>query len=382
MALLKLAENFIEVFSSAVGLVQAELDEQIEVTLVDAQEIEQILQKGLLKLLNDRLSFTSFFSGDLNELRQNVFRAANLFLKEEAAFSLTDYLEQIAKSVQMPVAQIQPLLYSDLPEHNRISGFKEINAKNLLNRYNIALVQGLLFYSEAVTIEIPISGSTKAELRFLLRQLKFYQLVAHIQKDNDKLIIQLDGPISLFLQTQKYGFNLAAFFPVIALLSQWELQAKIEISKSVRQQGLLSLNQNSPLISHYKNFSAYIPEDFKIFEEQFKSKSLNWSLDNESENILFDGNNYFFPDYKFVNADKIVYLELFHAWHKKALMQRIISIKSNNSFSYIMGVAKSLLKDKEMSESVSISDYFNKNGFVFREIPTANQVLDILKKFE
>ncbi len=381
-SLIKLADNYIEVFSAAIGLVQSELDEQIAVACVDSLEVEQIVQKGLLKLLNDRLTFESFFTGDINELRQNIFKAANCFLSDAVQFSLSAYLEKVAKSVHLSVKEIQPLLYSDLPEHNRIIAFKEINAKNLLNRYNLALVQGLLFYSEAVTIEIPTNSSAKAELRFLLRQIKFYQLVVHIQKENDKLIIHLDGPISLFMQTQKYGFNLAAFFPVIVLLPKWELHAKIEISKSVRQQGLLTLNQNSPLISHYRNFSAYIPEDFKIFEEQFQLKSTQWVIDNDSENILFDGNNYFFPDYKFVNADKIVYLELFHAWHKRALLQRIINIKSNYSFSYIIGIAKSLLKDKEISQSISTSDYFNKNGFIFREIPTTKQVLDILRKFE
>lgn len=380
--LLNFAAECINILANSIGLTKSELEAQIEELCATFDEIDVLLKNGLCKLLIDRLEFENLYSGDINNLRQEIFNTANQFLKETETFTLAEYLAQVTQKIKLPVVEAQALLYSDLPEHNKVTFFKSIDSKALLDRYNLALVQGLLFYSESVTLEISEKDCVKSDLRFLFRHLKFYQLVPFIQKENGKIKLQFDGPISLFLHTQKYGLNLAAFFPVIALLPNWQLQAKIEISNSIRQQGVLCLSQDSQLVSHYRNYSAYIPEEFKIFTEQFRVKSKCWVIDDENDEFLFDGGTYFFPDYKFLGSTKNVYLELFHTWHKKALVQRLSNLKITSTFNYMLGVAKVLLKDPEIAEALALSESFKNNGFIFREIPTVNQVIEVLHKFE
>ena len=52
-------------------------------------------------------------------------------------------------------------------------------------------------------------------------------------------------------------------------MPQWELSAQIEIGKESRKSGELNLSHKTGLLSHYKNYSAYIPEEFKLFGESF-----------------------------------------------------------------------------------------------------------------
>ncbi|WGL60589.1 DUF790 family protein [Pigmentibacter sp. JX0631] len=380
--LLNFARSALQVFSNAIGLTRYEVEEQIEQQLLIESSIEEIILKGIIKLLHDRLKYAEVMTSDMNEFRHKLFSNATLFLKENSEIKLSHYLKDIAKTVEKSIEEIQKILYSDLPENSKIIAFKDIEEIKLLNRYNVSLVQGLLFYSEAVTIEIGQHKNSKADLRFLLRQLKFYQLVAYIEIKDDNFYVQIDGPISLFIQTQKYGFNLAAFFPNIVLLTKWKLIANIAISKSSRSQGVLEISEKSPLISHYKNFSSYIPEEFQTFSELFKNKSEYWKIDQNDEEILFDGSSFFFPDFKFINNNKVVFLELFHSWHKKAFLQRLENIENSNSYNLVLGVAKSLLKDQDIASRIQESKYFHEKGFIFREVPSINQVLEILKLFQ
>jgi uncharacterized protein len=374
------SESIVSLFSNSLGQSRANL-EQESVGLLSAFEMESIVQKGFLKLLTDRITFESSFDGNISEFRNSVFINSNEYLHSKKELILHEYKSNISNELNFKNEELEYLLYSDLPEYNKVTKFKEISPTSLINKYNVALVQGLLFYCEYVQISIPLSECTKADLRYLLKQIRFFQLSVQINKNDDYVEIQLDGPLSLFLHTQKYGFNLAAFFPAIVLLKKWELEAKIEMGKSAKQQGVLKLNQNSPLISHYKLYSSYIPEDFLMFESLFLEKNLEWKILPECDDILYDGKNYFFPDFKFVNNKKNVYLELFHSWHKQAVKQRIQNLEKDLSYSLIIGVSKVLLKDNEIKSIVENSNLFKNKGFIFREIPTVSQVIEKLSYY-
>ncbi len=374
------SKNLVSLFANALGQSRSDLDQE-SICVLSAFEMEPTIQKGILKILTDRLTFESIFDGNITEYRDTIFLKSNEYFHSEEELIFEKYKSYISNNLNIKNEELEYLLYSDLPEFDKITKFKEISPKSLIHRYNVALVQGLLFYCEHVKINIPLRDSTKGDLRYLLRQIKFYQLSVQINKNDDYLEILLDGPLSLFLHTQKYGFNLAAFFPALILLKKWELEAKIEISKLAKQQGILNLNQNSLLVSHYKLYSSYIPEDFSMFESLFLEKNIKWKILSEYDDILFDGKNYFFPDYKFINNEKTVYLELFHPWHKQAVKQRIQYFEKEHSYHLIIGVSKALLKDNEIKSIIDSAIFFKNKGFIFREMPTVDQVLEMLSSY-
>ena len=279
---------------------------------------------------------------------------------------------------------MESYLYSDLPEFHKVTEVKPITHTQLLNKYNVALVQGLLFHSGKLKIILPSVNNCKAQFRQLLKHIKFFQLVAYFTKKDDVVEIEIDGPHSLVVHTHKYGFNLACFFPALLFMPQWELVAEIEIGKELRKCGELNLSYKTKLLSHYKNYSAYIPEEFKLFATSFhdltaKSRSpLN--LNEDCDEILFDGDNYFFPDFEFIHENRErVYLELFHPWHSAALKHRLFSLaKKPPSFILILGVAKILLKDTAFAVEVQQYQYFNQFYFTFRDVVSVEKVLELL----
>lgn len=376
----KFSESLVSLFANSLGQSRADL-EQGSICMLSAFEVEPTLQKGFLKLLTDRLTFESSFDGNISEFRNAIFLNSNECLHSNMELILDEYKNSVSRKLNFRNEELEYLLYSDLPEFNKITKFKEISPVGLINRYNVALVQGLLFYCEYVQIIIPTGNLSKGDLRYLLKQIRFFQLSIQIDKSENFIKILLDGPLSLFLHTKKYGFNLALFFPALIFVKKWELEAKIEIGKAARQQGILNLNQNSPLVSHYKTYSSYVPEEFLMFENLFSEKISEWKIFIDCEDILYDGKNYFFPDYKFISNDKTIYLELFHSWHKKAVKQRIMSFEKEHSYSLIIGVSKNLVKDIEIKSMIETSGQFKSKGFVFREMPTVSQVIEKLSSY-
>ena len=114
-------------------------------------------------------------------------------------------------------------LYADLDREQELRTFEPIEAKALLQRYNVALAQAMLLRASSVTITIA-PGDPK-RYRQLFRFIKFYGLI-HTAKGDRRhgYEVTLDGPMSLFQLTSKYGVKLAEFLPALLLCEGWTLK--------------------------------------------------------------------------------------------------------------------------------------------------------------
>ena len=111
-----------------------------------------------------------------------------------------------------------------------------------------------------------------------------------------KLIeMEIDGPLSLFLQTQKYGLNLANFFPAVLHQPEWELDAIIRIHKNKTY--ILQLDQSCGIRSHLRQFLAYVPEEIQKLGQQLAKKLADWTLSSSIDFVSLSGENVCFPDY-------------------------------------------------------------------------------------
>ncbi len=412
-----------DLFENSLGKTRKQIEEEAN-ELISAFDVENITALGFKKLCFDLLTFESILSTESSEFRENVFAASFKVLSTvpsrgepfgetagtmEAyryaviqavnasfeALSFSGLTREFSMSLDSPVSpcgytgnhmleKVESYLYSDLPEFHKLTELKPITPLQLLHKYNVSLVQGFLFYCSSLKICVPASIQYKAHLRQLIKQIKFFQLVAFFTKKENSLEIEIDGPLSLFVHTHKYGFNLACFFPALLFMPQWEIMAFIEMGKEPRKSGVLQLSEKTGLLSHYKNYSAYIPEEFKLFFDSFAQlPACPWRITENCEEILFDGDNTFFPDFEFSHDDGTrVYLELFHPWHAAAIKHRLKAFaKKKPDFKLILGIAKPLLKDGNFAEEVQQSDYYSSFSFIFRDVLLPEKVLEALNKF-
>ena len=136
---------------------------------------------------------------------------------------------------------------------SKVLNFRKMMLKNCFID-TIVHKSGITSRSESLMLTLPESGPAK--LRQLLKYLRFNKLLAKIVRDHKKnrktLILKIDGPLSLFVQTQKYGLNLVNFFAAVLLQPKWKIDVQIRILKNKVHS--LNLDESCGIRSHLNSF--------------------------------------------------------------------------------------------------------------------------------
>jgi uncharacterized protein len=372
-----LATSMIEIFQNSLGKSRAEISEETLLVLSE-QSSEGSIGRGLEKLLFDRLEFAE---GGLStpEARNAIFSFGSKLLASGKFTDSLDYQSQIALQFEVTSEKICDQLYDDLPIYQKVSSFKSVSADKLMHRYNCAQVQGHLLNCQSLKIVVP--SNPVADLRRLLKYVRFFNLVARVQsQDKGMCEIVIDGPLSLFFQTQKYGMGLANFFPALLHMKKWKLEAEIRMTPDAVK--MIEVENTCGIRSHYDHFGSYVPEEIKMFQDQFAKKGRDWTISPGEEFLPLEGDSYCLPDFCFqkVTGEK-VFLEVFHAWHGNPLISRLTQLEKPSRIPMqplILAAAKSLTKDEKLKQAIADSNYFKNFGTLFREMPMVDQILGLL----
>lgn len=337
------------------------------------------LAAGLHKLVADRCEFTAPLDLDYAELRRRIFRAGAELLKAGTG-DPARYRSEL-------LGDFDGEIYRDLPQNEKLCRVRPMFARELLERYNCAQVQSLLLYCNELNLRI--EEHNPAAVRRLFKYLKFFRLLAEItqlpvaareNKDGTfyRLALKISGPVSLFENTRKYAVQLASFFPAVCDLEKWTLVAEIEID---RRQSRLRLAEDSGLVGHYRNFSAYVPEEITMFHRLFREKSPEWEIVGDSPFFNLGGQELVFPDLSFRHPDgRMKHLELFHRWHAGQLISRLTAMEEKPEPALIIGVDRALSGKKEIRAQLDSSSFFQARGFEFRDFPGVDRVLKKLNE--
>ena len=135
--LLTAAESVLAVFRSGTGkCTRGELTEQLA-SITAAEDRAD----AFVKLAEGFCSFSGCSEMDYPELRTKIFAASGQLLRNAAT------PEELRKKLETETGLaefLQQDIYGDLPENQRLVSFRDISAAELLERYNVAQVQGLL----------------------------------------------------------------------------------------------------------------------------------------------------------------------------------------------------------------------------------------------
>ncbi|MFA7184760.1 MAG: DUF790 family protein [Victivallales bacterium] len=379
--LLRIAEDLLTVYNGREensALTRGEIEELVEPVLKSHRDLK--LTGGLNKLLLDRCEFSQPEDFDYPARRREIFLRAAELLKNGAE-NYDGYYRELMNGSEFANHDI----FADLPENETLTGFRTLFPRELLERYNCAQVQGLLL--NASEIEVKVSSPDPAELRKLFKYLKFFRLLAEIkqiknpagEKDDIAMSLKISGPASILENSRKYGLQIAIFFPAVCALKKWQLKADIKSGGKVYR---LNLDESSGLVSHYRNFSAYIPEEIVMFHNLFRQKVKNWRISGETPFIKGQKQEIIFPDLNFSDKHgKTIHLELFHRWHRGALLSRLEFCETNPDLPLLLGVDRALLKG-DLPEILEHSAYFQRRGFLFRDFPGVARVSKLLDETE
>ncbi|MEN9361286.1 MAG: hypothetical protein RL095_2821 [Verrucomicrobiota bacterium] len=376
-AALDSASQLLLLYRACAGRSRGELEE--EAAMISNAAPAPLVARGFDRILLQRTAFRKDAGKELEELRGRCFAAAAKLHRE----GLPATEEELRAAVIAADPGLQDFidgdLYRDLPENEVAESFEDISEEHLLHRYNLSLVQGLLLSAQRLQIEI--LEPEPAQLRRLFKYLRFFRLMALVTAgprgaEAGHLLIEVDGPASLFDSSQKYGVQLASFFPALVDLHSWRLRAEITHGK---KPGALLIDERDGLVGFYRHFGAHVPEEIKVFHQSFKDRSKTWEI-TSGNHLQFADGEIIFPDLSFSWDGRIRHLELFHRWHTQPLLRRLEQLGREPGLGLLIGVERTLLKDPAVAAALAAHPSYLHSGFEFRDFPGVPTVLNLLNR--
>src|SRR5579871_5654753 len=360
-----IAEQVLDVFRGKNGVSRGELETELEELI--GNHSGQILFQGLAKLLEDRCEFEVVSDQPPPEIREKVFAAATK-RRAAATFDRDAVLSEVAGEIGLTPELVASGLFADLKSEQRVVRFDDISVTRLIERYNVALAQAILLRASSVTIEI--RNETPARYRQLFRSIKFHRLICDAEQASPRVTtLRLDGPLSLFSATQRYGLQLAQFLPSLLQCKDFDLRAEVRWGAQ-RQERNFVLTGSDGLVSHLPDHASWTPPEMQMFVELFRKKSKEWHIDEEARVIPL-GKSWWAPDFRLTHrpTGKTVLLEVLGFWRRGSAEKHLGRLRQLAGRPFLLAVSDQLKIDDEELEGLPAEIHR------FRSMPQPDEIL-------
>ncbi|HKY04421.1 MAG TPA: DUF790 family protein [Blastocatellia bacterium] len=338
-AYLKVSGDLIKIVSEHRGRKRAELDRALG-EFVGAGTNYKVM-RGLIKLLTDECRFETASPVPPEEIRRAVFLKARsrhplVGLEDARALVLAEAAAELGCAPEEVIAN----LYSDLWNNQVLVEFDEVTAPALIDRYNVAQAQALLY--RCLGIGLRVEPQEAARYRRLFDAIKAYRLIHTIHGNPASgYTVKLDGPVSIFHQSQKYGIQMAVFLPALLLCSGWSLKAEIALKGDARAWFELTSDQRR-LRSHYLDDISYRPAIEERFTALWAKGRADWRLEPNRQ-VIDLGETAFVPDFVIERPDgRRFYLEALGFWTPRYLDERVRDFERAGFRDYLLAVTDEL----------------------------------------
>lgn len=360
----ELGQALLDVTQAALGRDREEVEAGWAAVPAAAKERKLLL--GLTHLVEGRAEFSSPSGLEPERIRRAVFeRAASVraSLAPGERLERSAVLEEVAAELGASAQELDAALYADLRSAQRLERCALTNAAALVTDYELVQVQSILL--RAVRIQAEVRGAPPDAYRELFRKLKFRQLLFRIEPlEGGGYRLDIDGPLSLFGATTKYGLELALSLP--ALLSCGQLRLKAELRWGKRREALTFEQTFAPL-------AAGVAESFARSEVQELLESLaqqrSWQarLSEKLLDLAERGGGVLVPDLELSRERpggkrETVLVELLGFWSRDAVFRRIEAAELGLSERVLFVVSSRLRVSEELLDGVEAASLYVYKG--------------------
>lgn len=397
-SVLQLAAKIIKEFEESWKNKEKKLFLTERIALLESEYNDYKLARGFYTLLERRCIFTKIneikteskaIASNIDVNNNNLHDPVNIRkeLFEESSkrgFALTEFgrreiIDTVASRINVHSNDIIDVMWSDLEENLVLEWFDAISPEQLLAWYNLSLMQTLLF--NCTKLEFSVTGGSN--WKRILRDIKRLGLMYNLQyialeeekqsihvdetdydnrdikfinasntdtKNNPIIICSLDGPLSIFKLTDRYGTSIAKILPSIISSDTWFLKAWIvrktmSLGKKIYEFKIS--NKDTPPLSrepYYnkendkerkrilytaKESSQLIYFDSGVeekFSTRFEQSATGWKLIREPDPLILSNGKALIPDFAFEKYGTRIYLEIVGFWTKEYLEKKIQKI--------------------------------------------------------
>ncbi len=303
--------------------------------------------RALSKLLEERAGWAAPTEADPYTLRTRVFELAAALPDPPAAEpglleapTRDDVLSQVAleTGVEDPAAS----MYADRQGAQLLGDFDRPTPAELVRRYNVAQIQGVLYAARDLVVDL----GEGADARLVFHYVKLLGLIYDLEPLAAGYRLRLDGPLSIFGATRKYGLRLAQFLPGLLLTSPWELSANVDWKG--RETVLELDSETTGLETHYLGPKAEREADdvrgaFLRAWERAKDTG-DWELEPGADVLPFpEKKTALVPDFTLRHAvtGETVQLEILGFWSERNLVERVALLREAGQQGHRLLVAAS-----------------------------------------
>ncbi|MDQ3062501.1 MAG: DUF790 family protein [Acidobacteriota bacterium] len=368
------AEILIEIFDEFLGKTRGELERELEEYIGTGTDYR--ILRGFIKLLTDRCKFATSSVAEPIEIRQKVFLEARKFQPVlPDSQSKGEVLKLIAEELNTDADTIFSNLYADLSAQQKLISFDPITPTDLLDRYNLAQAQALLY--KCVEMKIRVAPSGAANYRAIFGWIKHFGLIhSVIGNATNGYEIILTGAASLFHRSQKYGIRMSVFLPALLLYKNWKMAAEIA-NKEAGNSFYELTSEQTELVSCYFDEPEYANPIFERLKKDWEKSHVSWKLE-ENKEVLDLGKTAFIPDFVLVSpAEEKIYLDVLGFWTPKSLQKRLEEFRGADFKNYILAAWAELRGSREEPLWESENVVFFKSKLEPRTLEeTANKLLN------
>ncbi|MGD0952728.1 MAG: DUF790 family protein [Methanotrichaceae archaeon] len=304
---LEIASSVLDVFQEHVGRTYGGLIEESE----GLEEINYRFIRGLAQILERRCIIDKDSIVDPIAARRAVFEESKGFITDEE--ERKEILDRVARKLSIEPDDLEKALWADQEENLLVREFQIITPENLLRQYNLSLAQTLLFRSTGMEIQI------EDNYQPVFRKIKQLGLIYSIHDGK----ISLEGPISLFKLTEKYGSAFAKLLLTIMKSSRWSLKASIS-RKTFQGKRIYEFTLDHTKSSFFgtESETAEIGFDSAIEKEFYQLSFHGWTVRREPT-VLKAGQYAFIPDFSLERDGTKIYVEIVGFWTPEYLKHKI-----------------------------------------------------------
>ncbi len=335
----EIAQKVIETFKMHEGKTKKELYEKLdEITITPSYKFV----KGLIRIMERRTIYED--AQDSFEFRKKVFK------------KYPEKPEIRAKELNMDVDEMLKKMFADI--NPVIVKVMDTKPSELIMEYNLSLAQTMLF--RATSMEITFSEKR------VYSALKYLGLLYTMPSEN---MLIVDGPVSIFSHTTRYGTRFARLLPFIVYKSPWSVKASLKLKED---EAMLEMD-------HLRH-GYYFPKREESVEEEELIDARVCEVRKFGKPVKI-GNEYFLPQYKVACRNRSFYVETFKFWSWKYIEGKA-RMASEHNFPLILLLEKDGNLSGKMSEKNLENVLFFKNKITDELLMKAANSLKIEKEEE
>lgn len=396
------AEELIGLFEAHLGEPKGDLEDAIDE--LTTTETDYKVVQGLAKLLQDECEFEIQAAVKPRKIRQRLFETANErypIVRQPTLGEDTQKLDvygAVADELGITLEECYEGMYADLADNKRLVRFGELTVESyaddesgssttkltddstreydnrsltvewLLSRYNLALAQAVLYDATEMQIRVwDHFGTVFSYVKLFGLMHRIYPIDGDGERQNTTDAAAgyeavLDGPASMFRQSQKYGIRMANFLPALPLCDRWEMTAELLSDDTENQTRQCTLDHTDDLESHYSAGEEFDSDVERTLARKWERANTEWNLRREAD--VFDlGAEVMIPDFAIEHPDgRRAVLEIVGFWTPEYLASKLEKIQQVEADNFVLAVSERLDCSDEDFEGVADRVLWFKTG--------------------